>query len=199
MCYCVPPAGTCTNGQTQQTSCSSTAPTTTTTSTTTITVYAIAVQAGDLFDFVSFVVQAIATGTVVHSWAALYNGTATGAALLAQSTDVTTGYPVGLNKLQLGSVQGNVGTVGTAQGPSTAAVVNSGPAVWGVALYSPGTSAGAKIDGMLGGSLAGEIAVTGQVSLVGTGTITAGATAPSVLPTMTAQAAGVPYVVLSRQ
>lgn len=170
----------------------------TTTSTTTITVYAVPVQAGDIFGFISAIAQAAPTGTVAHSWAALYNGVGTGAALLGQTADVTTGYVVGTNKLALTAAVSNVGTVGTPQGPSTPAIVAQGPAIWGVALYSPGTTAGVKLDGMLGGSLAGEVALTGQLALVSTGTITAGATAPSVLPTMTAVVAGVPYIVLSR-
>ena len=172
--------------------------TATVTATTVLAVYAIPVQKGDIFNFASFICTAAPTGTIAHSWAAVYNGVGTGAALLAQSADATGGYTAGANKLQLQSAVSNIGTEGIPQGPSTPALVAAAPAVWGVALYSPGATTGALLDGAPGGSAAGEAAVTGQAALVSTGTITAGATAPAVLPTMTAQAAGVPYVLLSR-
>jgi hypothetical protein len=172
--------------------------TATVTATTVLAVYAVAVQPGDVFDFASFICAVAPTGTIAHSWAAVYTGTGTGAALLAQSADVTTGFALGANKLALGSAVANIGTQGIGQGPSTPALVAAGPAVWGIALYGPGATTGALLDGALGGSLAGEVAVTGQAALAATGTITASAAAPAVLPTMTAVVAPVPYVLLSR-
>jgi len=168
---------------------------------TTLNVYAVAVQAGDIFNYVSFLVKT-AGGTLTHSWVALYNGVGTGAALLAQSTDNTTatGWATGAQKIQLASTVSNVGTVGTPQGPSTPAIVAQGPAVWGVAFYQSGTT-GDTIDGASGSSssVGGAIAVTGQVPMYSTGTLPATATAPSVLPTMSAVSGFIPYLLLSRQ
>lgn len=158
-------------------------------------VYAVPVQAGDLFDFVSFVATAGTTPT--HSWVALYNGTGATATLQAQSADVTTGFTTGANKLQLQSVVGDVPTVGTPQGPNTGPIVASGPAIWGVAVYNSATT-GATIDGMIGGSLLGEVALAGQAPLSSQLSLAATATAPANLTGIAAIAAGVPYIVLSR-
>ena len=165
---------------------------------TTLNVYAVPVQAGDIFNFVSFLVKT-AGGTLTHSWVALYNGVATGAALLAQVADNTTatGWAIGAQKLQLASVVSNVGTVGTPQGPSTPAIVAQGPAVWGIAFYQSGTT-GDTVDGMSSSAVAGAVAVTGQVPFYSTGTLAATGTAPAVLPTMAAAVGGIPYMVLSR-
>jgi hypothetical protein len=166
-----------------------------------LNVYAIPVQAGDIFNYVSFLVKT-AGGTLTHSWVALYNGVATGAALLAQSTDNTTatGWATGGQKIQLASQVANIGTVGTPQGPNTGGIVAQGPAVWGIAFYQSGT-AGDTIDGMSGSSssVGGAIAVTGQLPMYSVGTLAATATAPSVLPAMTATSGFVPYLALSRQ
>ena len=159
-------------------------------------VYAIPVQAGDIFGFVSFLCKT-ATATPTHSWAALYNGISTSAALLAQSADVTTGFVANANKLALQSVVSNVGTVGTPQGPSTPAIVAQGPAVWGVALYNSGAT-GAVVDGMPGGNVAGGIALTGQLPLAMSAALAATATAPATLAGLTALAGATPYIVLSR-
>lgn len=168
--------------------------------TTILTVFPVAVQAGDIFDFVSFLV-AVAGGTLTHSWVAVYNGTATGAALLAQSTDNTTatGWAVGAQKIQLASVVGNIPTVGTPQGPSTPAIVASGPAVWGVGVYQSGTTVN-LFDAMPGsGAANGAVAIAGQVPMVTkSATIAATGTAPAVLPTMTPGNGAVPYLLLSR-
>jgi len=163
-----------------------------------LNVYAIPVQAGDLFDYVSFGVKT-AGGTLSHSWVAVYNGVATGAALLAQVPDNTTatGWAIGAQHLQLASVVGNIGTPGTPQGPGSAAVVADGPAIFGIAVYQSGTT-GDTIDGMTGGNVAGEVLITGQAPLYTVGTLAATGTAPAVLPTMTATAGGIPYLVLSR-
>ena len=171
--------------------------------TATLFVVAVPVQAGDIFGAVSFNVKTAATGTSTHSWVAIYNGVGTGAALVgAQSADVTTGFVVGANSLLLGALASNIGTVGTPQGPSTAANVAQGPAVWGVAFYNSSGTNGPVIDGMLSGSVAGEVAHTGQVSLINSCALAATATAPATLPTMTvgpgATATGIPYIVLSR-
>jgi len=168
---------------------------------TTLNVYAVPVQVGDIFNFVSFLVKT-AGGTLTHSWVALYNGVATGAALLAQSTDNTTatGWATGAQKITLAASAANVATEGIPQGPNTGAIVASGPAVWGVAFYQAGTT-GNTIDGAPGSpsSVAGAIAVTGQNPMYSTGTLAATGTAPSVLPTMTAQPGFIPYLLLSRQ
>ncbi len=175
--------------------------TTTALTLTTATLFAIAVpvQAGDVFNYVSFIASAAPTATVSHSWVAVYNGVGTGAALLAQSTDVTSGYVANANKIKLNSSVANVGTIGTPQGPSTPAIVASGAAIWGVVLYNVTSGTGAILDGMTGGTVAGEIALGNQVPIVSTGSLSTTATAPAVLPAMTARAGGVPYVVLSLQ
>lgn len=159
-------------------------------------VYAVPVQAGDIFDFVSFLCKT-ATATPTHSWVAVYNGMTTAAALLAQSADATGGFAQGANKLQLQSVISNIGTVGIPQGPSTPAIVAQGPAVWGVALYNSGAT-GAVVDGMPGGNVAGAIALTGQLPLAMSGALAATATAPATLAGLAALAGATPYVVLSR-
>lgn len=174
---------------------------------TTLAVYAVAVQPGDIFGAVSFVVQA-AGATLTHSWVALYNGVATGAALLAQTADNTTatGWSTGLQHLPLVAASasvppGNVAQPGTPQGlaggPGQWPIVPFAAAVYGIAVYQAGTTAN-KLDGMAGGSLAGEVTYTGQPPLLTTGTLAATATAPAVLPTMAAAIGGIPYLVLSR-
>lgn len=165
-----------------------------------LAVFPLPVQAGDIFQFVSFL-AAVVGGTLAHSWVALYNGTAAGAALLAQVADNTsaTGWAVGANKLTLASVVSNIGTVGTPQGPSTPPIVAQGPAIWGVAIYQSGTTLN-KFDGMPGGNAgAGLVAVAGQVPMVSqSGSLGAVATAPAVLPAMTPGNGAVPYGLLSR-
>jgi len=165
---------------------------------TTLNVYAVPVQAGDIFNYVSFLVKT-AGGTLTHSWVALYNGVATGAALLAQVTDNTTatGWAIGAQKLQLAAAASNIGTVGIPQGPSTPAIVAQGPAVWGIAFYQSGTT-GDTVDGMSSSAVAGAVAITGQAPFYSTGTLAATATAPAVLPTMAAAVGGIPYLVLSK-
>jgi hypothetical protein len=162
----------------------------------TLFVYAVPVQAGDIFDFVSLLCKT-ATATPTHSWVAIYNGMTTAATLLAQSTDATGGFTVGANKLQLASVVSNVGTVGTPQGPSTGAIVAQGPAVWGLAIYNSGAT-GAVLDGMPGGNVAGAIALTGQLPLAMSASLAATATAPATLSGLSAASGAVPYAVLSR-
>jgi len=164
-----------------------------------LNVFAVPVQAGDIFDYISFAVKT-ASATQTHAWAALYNGVGTGAALQAQTADVgatvlaaSTAY-----KWQLGSPVSNIGTVGTPQGPSTGVIVPQGPAVWGIAFYVAATTL-PVLDGMAGGAVLGEVVVSGQVPIASTGgSIGATATAPSVLPTMTSLAGAVPYLLLSR-
>ena len=161
-------------------------------------VYAVPVQVGDIFNFISIMVKT-ATATPTHSWAALYNGVGATAALLAQTPDVTTGFPTGASKLQLASAVANIGTVGTPQGGGTAAITPNGPAVWGVALYNSGAT-GAVLDGAPGGNVAGEIAVTGQIALVSQVALAATATAPATLAGIAAVVGtGIPYALLSRQ
>lgn len=165
-----------------------------------IYVVPVVVQVGDVFDVVSFCVKTIASGTSTHSWVAVYNGVGTGAVLLGeQSTDVTTGFTVGVNNLQLGALVANIATQGIPQGPSSAALVPYGAAVWGVAIYNSSGTNGPVIDGSAGGNIAGEVVHTGQVPLLSSASLAATPTAPAVLPTMAAATAtlGIPYVVLS--
>lgn len=167
--------------------------------TTVLYVFAIVVEAGDVFDHMAFVVKTQATATVSHAWTAVYNGVGTGAALLSSTSDVTAGWAGGKQDLALAAAIANVPTVGTPQGPSTPAIVASGPAVWGFAMYNVTSGTGSLIDADAGGSLAGEIAVTGQVPLVSTATVSTTATAPAVLPTMAAASFGNVYGVLCRK
>lgn len=168
---------------------------------TTLNVYAVAVQAGDIFNYVSFLVKT-AGGTLTHSWVALYNGVGTGAALLAQSTDNTTatGWAVGGQKIQLASTVANIGTIGTPQGGGSAAITPNGPAIWGVGVYQSGTTVN-LFDAMPGsGAANGAVAVAGQAPMVTkSGAIAATGTAPAVLPAMTPGNGPVPYLLLSRQ
>jgi hypothetical protein len=166
---------------------------------TTLNVYAVPVQQGDVFNFVSFLVKT-AGGTLTHSWVAVYNGVTTGAGLLAQVADNTTatGWAIGSQKLQLASTISNIGTVGTPQGPSTPVISPQGPAVWGIAFYQAGTT-GDTVDGMSSSAVAGAVAVTSQVPFYSTGTLAATGVAPAVLPTMAAAVGGIPYLLLSRQ
>jgi hypothetical protein len=165
---------------------------------TTLNVYAVPVQPGDLFNFVSFLVKTVG-GTLTHSWVALYNGVGTGAALLSQVADNTTatGWAATAQKLQLGAVVGNLGTLGVPQGPSAPAITPEGPAVYGIAFYQSGTT-GNTVDGMSSSAVAGAQALTSQVPFYSTGTLAATGTAPAVLPTMAAAVGGIPYLVLSR-
>jgi len=160
--------------------------------TTVLTVYAVPVQVGDIFDFAAFNVKTQATATAAHSWVALYNGVSTGAALLGQTTDVTAGWAAGAQHLQLSALAQDIGTIGVPGGSLDA------PAVWGLAFYNVTSGTGTVLDGMAGGSVAGEQAISTQVPLVSTATVSTTATAPAVLPTMAAASAGIAYAILSR-
>ena len=172
-----------------------------------LSVFPVAVQDGDIFNYVSFLI-AVAGATLAHSWVAVYTGTATGAALLAQVADNTTstGWAVGGQKLQLASqILADLAQPGTPQGVSGgpgywATTPLAGPTVVGVAVYQSGTTLN-KFDAMPGsGAANGAVAVTGQAPMAtfsaGLGAISA---APSVLPTMTPANGPVPYLLLSRQ
>jgi len=172
--------------------------------TATMYLYPVVVQAGDVFNYLTAIVKTQMTSSG-HNWAAIYNGTTSTATLVAKTADTTAGWGTGAQKLSLTTVAANVGTVGTPQGPSTAAVVNSGPAVWLVALYNSTAGTGTILDAAtIAGDVAGNIALTGQVPVTQTATLTATATPPAALNasgvgTLTAASANVPYVVLSRQ
>jgi hypothetical protein len=170
-----------------------------------LSVFPVPVQAGDIFNFASFLI-AVAGATLAHSWVAIYNGTATGAALLAQVTDNTTatGWAVGAQKLTLTSTINDIGQPGTPQGPpggpGSWSLTAAAPALWGIGIYQSGTTLN-KFDAMPGsGAANGAVAVAGQAPMA---TFSAGlgaiATAPAVLPTMTPANGPVPYVLLSRQ
>jgi hypothetical protein len=171
-------------------------------------IYPFIVMPGDVFNYVTLIVKTAQT-VGGHAWAAVYNGTTSTATLLAQTADNTTGYGAGSTgalKVALGSAIANSGTVGTPQGPSTAATVNSGPAVWGLVLFNSAASGtGMILDAAtVAGDVAGNIALTGQIPVAQTATLTATATAPASLGnasygTLTASSAAIPYAVLSRQ
>jgi hypothetical protein len=166
-------------------------------------VFAVPVQAGDIFNFVSLAVKT-ATSVGTHSWVALYNGVSATSTLLAQSSDVVAGFAAGNLKIQLNStVSAAVPQAGTPQGPAGtqgfwSTTPLAGPSVLGVALYNSGTT-GAVLDGMAGGAVAGEIIVAGQLALSSSVALAATATAPATLTGLAAAAGAVPYVVLSRQ
>jgi hypothetical protein len=155
--------------------------------TTTLYVFPFIAQAGDIYRFVRFIVKTQATATSAHAWAAVYNGVATGAALLGQTADTAAGWASGLVNLALSPIPSNIGTVGTPQGPSTPAIAAQGPAVWGLALYGVTSGTGSILDAAAAaGSLAGEQLRSTQAPLCSTATVSSTATAPAVLPTMSA-------------
>jgi len=172
--------------------------------TATMYIYPVVVQAGDIFNYLTVLVKTQATATASHCWAAVYNGTTSAATLVAQTADTTAGWGTGAQKLALTTTASNIGTVGTAQGPSTAAVTAQGPAVWAVVLYNVTSGTGTILDAAtVGGDVAGNIALTGQIPVTQTATLSTTATAPASLGasgvgTLTAASANVPYVVLSK-
>jgi hypothetical protein len=175
------------------------------TATTILTVFPVPVQAGDIFNFASLL-SAVAGATLTHSWVAIYNGTVTGAALLAQVADNTTatGWAVGAQKLALTAAVSDIGQPGTPQGPAGGpgswALTAAAPAIWGIGVYQSGTTVN-LFDAMPGsGALNGAVAVTGQAPMVTkSGVIGATGIAPAVLPAMTPGNGAVPYMLLSRQ
>lgn len=155
----------------------------------TVYVYAVIVQQGDVLGAVNVLVgNSTATGT--HGWAALYTGVGATSTLIAQSSDLTTGFTAGAQKFALSSAY----TVGN-QTPG--ATGTDGPIVLGVALYNSGATGG-RLDGMTSSSVAGSVAISGQSALVSSFSLAATATAPSVLTGAVALAGGVPYIALSR-
>jgi hypothetical protein len=167
--------------------------------TTILYAYPFVAQVGDVYRFVRFIVKTIATATSAHAWVAVYNGTATGAALLGQTADTTAGWTAGLVSLALTPNPADIGTIGTPQGGSTAAIVPDAPAVWGLVFYDVTSGAGNILDAAAAaGSLAGEQLRSGQAPLcTQSAALTSTATAPAVLPTMTATAAAYPLFSLT--
>lgn len=171
--------------------------------TATMYIYPIVVYPGDIFNDITVIVKTQATATSSHQWAALYNGTTSTATLLSQTPDVAAGWATNAQKLKLNAACAVSGTVGTPQGPSTAAVTTAGPQVWGLVLYGSTSGTGAILDAFtVGGDVAGNIALTGQIPVTQTATLTATGTAPAALNsagvgTLTAASANVPYAVLS--
>lgn len=166
----------------------------------TLFVFPAVLQPGDVINFITIAVKT-ATATPTHSWVAVYNGVAAASTLIAQSTDVATGFPTGNVKLQLGSAVSNVAQAGTPQGPSGSAgswaTTAAGPLVVGVAIYNSGAT-GAVLDGMAGGAVNGEVILTGQVPIASSVALAATATAPATLAGLAAIAGAVPYGLLSR-
>lgn len=153
-------------------------------------VFPVVVQQGDVIGAISFGVKT-ATATPTHGWAALYTGVGATATLISQGTDDTSGFhnSNASQKFTLAApytVGVNPGSTGT-----------DGPVVLGVALYNSGAT-GATLDGMTGSNVAGAVIVTGQVSMAGSFSLAATATAPANLTGLTAATSGVPYIVLSR-
>jgi hypothetical protein len=166
--------------------------------TTTLYVYPFVAQAGDIYKYIRFIVKTQATATSTHAWVAVYNGVATGAALLGQIADTTAGWTAGLVNMALATVAQNIGTVGTPQGPSTPAIVPQGPAVWGLAFYNVTSGTGNILDaGAAAGSLAGEQLRSTQAPLCSTGTVSTTATAPAVIVGSTAATAAYPLFSLT--
>lgn len=166
--------------------------------TATLFAYPFVAQAGDIYRFVRFIAKTQATATSTHAWVAVYNGVATGAALLGQIADTAAGWAPGLVNLALATVVQNIGTVGTPQGPSTPAIVPQGPAVWGLVFYNVTSGTGNILDAAAAaGSLAGEQLRSTQAPLCSTGSLATTATAPAVLPTMAAATAAYPLFSLT--
>jgi hypothetical protein len=167
--------------------------------TTIMYVYPFVAQAGDIYRYIRFIAKTQATSTSTHAWVAVYNGVATGAALLGQIADTAAGWAPGLVNIALATVVSNIGTVGTEQGPSTAAIVPQGPAVWGLAFYNVTSGTGNILDAAAAaGSLAGEQLRSTQAPLCSeSAAVSTTATAPAVLPTMTATTAAYPLFSLT--
>jgi hypothetical protein len=164
--------------------------------TTIMTIIPVVCQPGDIIGAVSLLVKT-ATATPAHSWVALYSGVSATSTLIAQSPDVTTGFTANALKLTLGTGAPYLvgGVEGTTQGAANTGGP-SGPVVLGVAIYASG---GATVfDGMAGSAVAGAIAITGQVPLVSSVTVSATATAPATLVGAVAAVQGVPYIALSK-
>lgn len=166
--------------------------------TATLFAYPFVAQAGDIYRQIRFIAKTQATATSTHAWVAVYNGVATGAALLGQIADTTAGWTAGLVNMALATVAQNIGTVGTSQGPSTAALVPQGAALWGLVFYNVTSGTGNILDaGAAAGSLAGEQLRSTQAPLCSTGSLSTTATAPSVLPAMSAATAAYPLFSLT--
>jgi len=166
--------------------------------TTTLYVYPFVAQVGDIYKFVNFIVKTQATATSSHAWVAVYNGVAAGAALLGQVADTAAGWTAGLVKGAISPAASNIGTEGIPQGPGSAALVPSGPAVWGLAFYNVTSGTGNILDAAAAaGSLAGEQLTAAQAPLCSTATVSTTATAPAVLPTMAAATAAYPLFSLT--
>lgn len=166
--------------------------------TATLFAYPFVAQAGDIYKFIRFIAKTQATATSTHAWVAVYNGVATGAALLGQTADTAAGWAAGLVDIALATVVQNIGTVGTPQGPSTPAIVPQGPAVWGLVFYNVTSGTGNILDAAAAaGSLAGEQLRSTQAPLCTTGSLATTATAPAVLPSMAAATAAYPLFSLT--
>jgi hypothetical protein len=166
--------------------------------TATLFVYPFVAQVGDIYRFLRFIVKTQATATSTHAWAAVYNGVGTGAGLLGQIADTTAGWTAGLVNLALTPNPANIGTIGTPQGGGSAAIVPNGPAVWGLAFYNVTSGTGNILDAAAAaGSLAGEQLRSTQAPLCSTASLSTTATAPAVLPTMSAATAAYPLFSLT--
>lgn len=162
----------------------------------TMYVFAMAFMPGDIIGALNILVGA-SSATPTHGWAAVYNGVGASATLLAQSADNVSGFVAGAQKFTLATPVLVGGVAGTPQGAGAASPGTGGPTVLGVALFNQATTGG-KLDGMAGSSVAGAVAVTGQVPLVSSVTGVTGAVAPSTLAGVTAAVSGIPYIAPTR-
>ena len=153
-------------------------------------------QQGDVITSITIGVKTATNAGTIHGWAALYTGVATGAALIAQSADDTSGFH--------GSASAQTFTLSAPHlvGTDPGSTGTSGPVVLGVLLYNEGTTGGV-LDAFGQGSeaVAGSVFVTGQVPLLFTkASMSAGATAPATLSGFAAATAGtnmaaIPFVI----
>lgn len=150
-------------------------------------VAAVAVEPGDVFNFVSFSIGTLAGTAGNTSFVVVYNAmpTASAAAIVVGVSAATT-FVAGANKIAL----------------SSQVQVGANPAVYGVAIVEAWTTTGSQFDGVSGGASAFKGLLSGQLVLA-TKLPTLGGTPPAVGAssgtTVTAPTAGfMPYVVLSR-
>lgn len=150
-------------------------------------IVAIAVEPGDVFNFVSFSIGTLAGTAGNSSFVVVYSAVPTAsAAATVVGVSATTTFVAGANKIQLGNqVQ-----------------VGSNPAVYGVAIVEAWTTSGSQFEGITGSAVAFKGILGSQIPLAQT-IPTLGGTPPAVGAssgtTVTAPTTGfMPYIALSR-
>lgn len=150
-------------------------------------VAAVAVEPGDVFNFVSFSIGTLAGTANATSFVVVYSAVPTAAAAATVlGVSAATTFTANGNKIAL----------------SAAVQVGASPAVYGVAIVEDWTTTGSQFDGVVGSKVAFKGQLTGQLPLV-TKLPTLGGTPPAIGSssgiTITAPTVGlIPYVVLSR-